>query len=114
MCDGAAAPALSPTRTLLRDRHGHRRLVVIDDHPAQFPGDAKPNAHHQDHHHAGLFIEMKSEKREASNEQRDWLARLQGAGYAIRLCRSWGEAANAILDYLALAGDAARYARFRV
>ena len=54
----------------------------------------------------GLFIELK--RRDHSNgptpEQRDWLARLNAAGYKAVICYGADEAIKAIMDYLAQNG----------
>ena len=48
----------------------------------------------------GLFIEMKYGKNRPTPAQRDWLAYLQSAGYAVAVCYSWQEAVDVILRYL--------------
>ena len=54
----------------------------------------------------GLFIELK--RRDHSNgptpEQREWIGRLNTAGYRAVICYGADEAVNAILDYLAQNG----------
>lgn len=50
----------------------------------------------------GLWIELKSTdpKASVSKEQKEWLAYLQGQGYATALCRGFEQARDTILDYL--------------
>lgn len=49
----------------------------------------------------GLWLEMKRQRGGVvSPEQRAWHAALIGAGYDVRVCRGWEEAARAILIYL--------------
>ena len=50
---------------------------------------------------AGIWIEMKTPAGRLSAEQRAFAAHLaQQHCYTLRVCRSWPEAARAILDYL--------------
>ena len=49
----------------------------------------------------GLFIEMKREKGgRTSAAQKEWIARLRDAGYAVEVCRGFDEARKAIERYL--------------
>ena len=48
----------------------------------------------------GLYIEMKSKKGVLSYAQKDWLASLNNAGYAVAVCRSFDEAKKTIEEYL--------------
>ena len=54
----------------------------------------------------GLYIELKIEKRRnqknggCSEEQLEWLAYLNGAGYKAVVCYSWIEAVEVIKEYL--------------
>lgn len=56
--------------------------------------------------YAGLFIEMKIEKRKneknggCSDEQVIWLNHLQSQGYCCRVCYSWTEARDTLVAYL--------------
>lgn len=53
----------------------------------------------------GMFIEMKATKEHASAltpPQKEWLARLNEAGYFAVRCKGWLEASNAIKQYLGL------------
>lgn len=47
----------------------------------------------------GLFIEMKTDTGELSDEQRDFQLVMRRRGYACAVCRSWIEAATAIGEY---------------
>ena len=52
-------------------------------------------------HYAGLFIEMKRcDGGKLSKEQKNWLDRLNRAGYLAVVCNGWEEARNVILEYL--------------
>lgn len=57
-------------------------------------------------HYHGLFIELKIEKRRnekfggCSKQQLDWHKRLKDAGYCVRVCYSWLEARDVIINYL--------------
>lgn len=53
-----------------------------------------------DRFYPGLFIEMKSEKGKTSDNQDDWIAYLLHKGYKVAICKSWPEAARALLSYL--------------
>lgn len=56
--------------------------------------------------HAGCFIEMKHSKRRNHKngglepEQVDWIDYLTKAGYYCKVCYSWNEASDTLLDYL--------------
>lgn len=50
----------------------------------------------------GLWIEFKTAKRKMSQTQIDWVVKLSQYGHGVELCRSWAEAANITIDYLAL------------
>lgn len=52
----------------------------------------------------GFYIEMKSRKGKATNEQISWLKRLKDNGYATAICHGADEAINLINKYLQL-GD---------
>lgn len=54
------------------------------------------NAYH------GLWIELKSlnPRARVSDQQHDWLAYLQGQGYATALCRGFEQARDTIIEYL--------------
>jgi hypothetical protein len=49
---------------------------------------------------AGLFIEMKVKPNKPSVDQCEWLTRLSEQRYFTKVCWSWEEAANTILEYL--------------
>jgi hypothetical protein len=48
----------------------------------------------------GLYIEMKSEKGNLTDNQRWWRDKLIEQGYRFDLCRSWEHAKDSILNYL--------------
>lgn len=48
----------------------------------------------------GLYIEMKSEKGKATENQLDWIAALISHGYLAVICRGWDEARKTIEEYL--------------
>ena len=48
----------------------------------------------------GLYIEMKWGKNRPTRPQREWLAYLESAGYAVAVCYGWQEAADVIMRYL--------------
>lgn len=48
----------------------------------------------------GLWIEMKTRDGSVSASQKDWIGYLQGAGYRVKVCRSFDEAREAVIDYL--------------
>ena len=48
----------------------------------------------------GLYIELKIGKGRPSDRQREWIAHLCEAGYAVNICYGFKEAAKVILDYL--------------
>lgn len=48
----------------------------------------------------GLYIELKIGKGRPSDRQREWIAHLFEAGYAVHICYGFKEAAKVILDYL--------------
>lgn len=48
----------------------------------------------------GLWIEMKTAGGRISPTQKDWMEYLQGAGYRVKVCRSFEEARDALRDYL--------------
>lgn len=49
----------------------------------------------------GLFIELKKlTGGKTSKEQKEWIAALQNAGYAVSVCHGWEDASELILDYL--------------
>lgn len=50
----------------------------------------------------GLFIEMKFNKNKPSAKQKDWIEALSEQGYFVRVCYSWQEASECIVDYLKL------------
>ena len=56
--------------------------------------------------YAGLFIELKIEKRRkekhggCSLEQLKWIDKLEKAGYAVKICYGWIEARDALMEYL--------------
>lgn len=49
---------------------------------------------------AGFFIELKSKKGRVSPEQKDWIKKLNEAGYRVEIHYSWESAKDAILVYL--------------
>ena len=50
---------------------------------------------------SGLFIEMKRTKGgRVSEEQSEWISRLEAQGYKCEVCRGWQKAAEAIVKYL--------------
>lgn len=51
---------------------------------------------------SGLFIEMKTEKGRASQEQKWWLKEMIDQGYAAEVCHGWKEAKEELLWYLSL------------
>lgn len=53
-------------------------------------------------HSRGLWIEFKSAKGVVSESQKTWSKRLQDAGHSVVVCKSWTDAANIVIDYLAL------------
>jgi hypothetical protein len=57
--------------------------------------------------YAGLWLEMKRTRGgRVAPEQRQWHTALLAAGYDVRVCRGWVEAATAILIYLGERPDA--------
>ena len=50
----------------------------------------------------GLWIEFKSAAGELSEAQEKFIEFLRRQNYCVLVCRSWNEAANAIIDYLGL------------
>jgi len=62
--------------------------------------DRKTGKHHPEEDRAGLFIEMKYGKNKCTPEQEDWLERLHCQGYETKVCWSFEEAKDTILDYL--------------
>jgi hypothetical protein len=51
----------------------------------------------------GLFIEMKRTKGgRTSEEQREWIAELNKAGYRAVVCKGWEEARDEIMKYLSI------------
>lgn len=48
----------------------------------------------------GLFIEMKYGRNKPSEQQKEWLAYLDGAGYKTAVCYSFEEARRTIEDYV--------------
>jgi VRR-NUC domain len=48
----------------------------------------------------GLFIEMKVGKAKPTNEQLNWIEYLRSVGYVCRICYSWEEAKEIIIQYL--------------
>lgn len=52
--------------------------------------------------YSGMFIEMKYGKNKPSDEQLNWIARLDNAGYHVVVCYSFEEAKEKILDYINL------------
>jgi hypothetical protein len=49
---------------------------------------------------AGFFIELKSKKGRVSPEQKNWIKKLNEAGYRVDVHYSWESAKDAILEYL--------------
>lgn len=53
----------------------------------------------------GLYVEMKRQKgSKTSEEQKEWLAKLEKQGYCVALCKGWEAAAKVISEYLTLGG----------
>ncbi len=50
----------------------------------------------------GLFIEMKSGKGRLEDNQKWWINKLLNYNYQAKVCCSWVEAVQAIIDYLGL------------
>ena len=51
----------------------------------------------------GLFVELKRRKGSTTSpEQREWLSRLAGQGYATVVAKGWDEAAESITRYLSM------------
>lgn len=50
--------------------------------------------------HAGLFIEMKIKPNRPSKNQKEWLARLEDAGYRTEVCYSFEEAHSIISSHM--------------
>jgi hypothetical protein len=48
----------------------------------------------------GLWLEMKAPGKKPTPEQREWLARMNAAGYCATWCDDWSLAAKAIAGYL--------------
>ena len=48
----------------------------------------------------GLFIEMKSAKGKASDNQKQWLSALSSNGYICAICYSFSDAQQIIMEYL--------------
>ena len=48
----------------------------------------------------GLWIEMKTQDGAISASQKGWIGYLQGAGYRVKVCRSFEEARVTLIDYL--------------
>jgi hypothetical protein len=51
-------------------------------------------------HYCGIMIEMKVGSNKASEEQLEWLAYLNEAGYKAIVCYGWEEARDCIMEYL--------------
>lgn len=52
-------------------------------------------------HYSGLYIELKRQRGgTVSAAQKQWIASLRDAGYAVEVCKGWKAAAAAITDYL--------------
>lgn len=47
----------------------------------------------------GMFIEMKTEKGKVTENQKDWIGKLQSAGYRVVVCRSAKEAISELTLY---------------
>lgn len=48
----------------------------------------------------GLFLEMKVKNNRLQDNQKEWINRLEPAGYKCVVCWSWLDAKQAILEYL--------------
>lgn len=48
----------------------------------------------------GMFIEMKTEKGRATENQKLWIERLLSLGYLAVVCKGWHDAANQVSEYL--------------
>jgi len=48
----------------------------------------------------GLFIEMKVGKNKTSKEQNEWIEALEKEGYICKVCYSWEEARDVLINYL--------------
>lgn len=48
----------------------------------------------------GMFIEMKTEKGRATENQKLWIDRLLSLGYLAVVCKGWRDAANQVSEYL--------------
>jgi hypothetical protein len=60
---------------------------------------------------AGLWLEMKAPGQRPNPRQRDWLDRMQRAGYRAEWCDDWTAASQLIADYLDGSPDVARNER---
>jgi hypothetical protein len=49
--------------------------------------------------YSGLWIEFKSDKGRLSEAQLKWIDALRKVGHQVEICRSWIEAANAVIAY---------------
>lgn len=56
----------------------------------------------------GLYIEMKTEKGKATENQLKWLKKLREQGYATYICRSSKSAIKCISEYLDIKGELIR------
>lgn len=52
--------------------------------------------------YAGLFIELKADGGKATQNQKEWIDRLNSRGYYAKVCVGFEEAINTILEYLNL------------
>ena len=50
----------------------------------------------------GLYIELKYGTNTATENQREWLNRLQAQGYAVAVCYGWEQAKHVLEKYLAI------------
>lgn len=49
----------------------------------------------------GLYIELKRLRGNTTTKNQDeWLTKLEGQGYRVKVCRGWEEASQVILEYL--------------
>jgi hypothetical protein len=81
---------------------GHRHIAVAGKMKAEgvrrgVPDLCLPVARGLWH---GLYIELKTSTGRTTPEQREWIARLQGQGYRVEVCKGWPAAAAVIEDYM--------------
>lgn len=98
-----AAKDYPPLRWLFAIPNANSHRMVSEGVRGGVPDICLP---HPWDHFAGLYIEMKIEKRRSeknggcSEDQLKWIDYLQSAGYKVHVCYGWEEARARILEYL--------------